>query len=87
MNSVTVKILRPVSAGAAGSFSPGQIVSLPADHAAALIGVRKAEVVVAVEVAPSVEAAPPVVETTATAPAVETAAATPPPARRKLARK
>jgi hypothetical protein len=81
MQAVTVKILRPVSAGSSGSFAPGQVVQLPADLAASLVSVRKA--------VPFAEPASAPVEVAAVSPVVETADAAPTPAtiRRKAAKK
>lgn len=76
MQAVSIRILRPVSAGAAGSFSPGQVVSVSGELAAALVSVRKAE-----------PFAPPA-EVAAVAPVAETADATPAATtRRKAAKK
>ena len=81
MQVVSIRILRPVSAGAAGSFAPGQVVALPAELAASLVSVRKAEPVADVPPAKS--------EVAAVAPVVETADASPDPApaRRKAVKK
>lgn len=78
MQAVTLRILRPVSAGAAGSFAPGQVVRVPAELAASLVSVRKAEF--AQDPAPEVAAVAPVVETADASPASA-------PVRRKAAKK
>lgn len=84
MQVASIRILRPVSAGSAGSFAPGQVVTLPAELAAALVSVRKAEPVAA---APAVAASASAPEVAAVAPVVETADASSAPVRRKVAKK
>lgn len=79
MQAVPIRILRPVSAGSAGSFSPGQIVAISPELAASLISVRKAEAVT--------EVPAPKPDTAAVTPVVETADAAPATVRRKAAKK
>lgn len=42
MSKTTLRFTRPVSVGAHGSFAAGEVADLPADVAAAIIGVGKA---------------------------------------------